>query len=62
MWFVKMAVGTGQHWTRKVERMGIVTVSEQRPKLVKSLMTAAFFFRLWFVYMLCPLLRYGVGV
>jgi hypothetical protein len=27
--------------------MGIVTASEQRPKLVKSFMTAAFLCRLW---------------
>ena len=43
VWLVKKAVGTGQHWTFIAERMGIVTASEQRPKLVKSLITAAFF-------------------
>ena len=41
VWFVKTEVGTGQHWIRIAESIGTDAISEQRPKLEKSLMMAA---------------------
>ena len=58
VWFVKNAVGTGQHCTFIADSIGIATASEHRPKLVKSFITAAFFWRLWSA-LAFPLLSIG---
>jgi len=39
----KMVVGSGQHCTRRAEILGRAAATEQRPKPLKSLMTAISF-------------------